>query len=104
MVTTGGGVAPAVGGLVDVEAHDDLAVGVAQLGLAHQPSALVDDEQGADAGRWGGSGRAARPDAPGRISQVHRPLLTELDLASAVLGGGDWVEPAPVRKSCWYGQ
>ena len=34
----------AVGGLVDVEAHDDLAVRVAQLGPVHQPSTLVDDE------------------------------------------------------------
>jgi hypothetical protein len=39
----------AVGGPVDADAHDDLAVGVAQVDGVHQPWALAGDEQSAGA-------------------------------------------------------
>ena len=103
----------AVGGLVDVEAHDDLAVGVAQLGTVHQPSALVDDEQGADACESRDvvlqrpvrqRTRHRRPPQPGAGEHARQGLPARHQLEPLLAGLGDELQPptgtfqAPVER------
>ena len=102
-----------VGGLVDVEAHHDLAVRVAQLGAVHQPSALVDDEQGADPGQSRNvvlqrpvrqRTRHRRPPRPGAGQHAHQGLPTLHQLEPLFAGLGDELQPltgtfqAPVER------
>ena len=103
----------AVGGLVDVEAHDDLAVRVAQLGAAHQPSALVDDEQGADPGESSDvvpqrpvrqRARHRRPPRSPAGEHAHQGLLIPHQLEPLGAGLGDVLQSltstfqAPVER------
>ena len=101
------------GGLVDVEAHDDLAVRVAQLGSVHQPSPLVDDEQGADPGQprdvipqrpLRQRARHRRPPRRGAGEHAHQGLPTVHQLKPLLAGLGDELQPltgtfqAPIER------